>query len=116
MPMFIRYDCVISTPLQVLIERLDDNTLYNALSGQFVSTTPASTPPSTMFVPLQMNVPLPGVHAATIDTSDPTQFPTSSAFAYYVYNGATRVSDIQPLIRSGSQVVVTVDGQVVHSS
>ena len=69
-----------------------------------------------MFIPLTMNVPLSGVHSATVDTSDPTQFPASSAFGYYVYNGNTRISDIQPLIWSGPQVVVTVDGQVVYSS
>ena len=116
MPMFIRFDCVINSPLQVLIERLDDNTLYDASSATFVSIAGATAPPVTMFVPLQMNVPLPNVHAATVDTSDTTQFSSSSAFGYYVFNGRVRISDLQPLCWSGSRVVVTVDGQVVYSS
>ena len=116
MGMYIRYECMIDTPLKALIERLGDNTLYDASAGSFVAAGGAAGLPATMFVPLRMNVPLAGVHAATVDTSDATQFGSWCAFGYYVYNGDCRVSDLQPLVFSGAKVVVTVDGQVVYSS
>ena len=55
------------------------------------------------------------VRSSPVVASDPNQFPASSAFGYYVYNGPTRISTLQPVVWSGSKVVVTVDGQVVYS-
>jgi hypothetical protein len=116
MPMFIRYECVIDKPLNALIERLDDNTFYDTSSHQFMAADSAVGPIASMFVPLRMNVPLSGIHAATVDTSDTKQFDPSAAFGYYVYNGRVRISDLQPLVDSGAKIVITVDGQVVYSS
>jgi hypothetical protein len=116
MPLFIRYDCVINTPLHALIERLEDHTIYNAATRKFVALAAGTPPPATTFVPLQMNVPLPHIHASTVNTADATQFIPGHTFGYYVYNGANRISGLIPAVISGSKVVVTIDGQAVFSS
>lgn len=116
MPMFIRYDCVISSPLHALIERLDDHQLYDASSGKFVPYAGGGPVPRTMFLPMQPGVPLPNVHAATVDTSDAEEFPSESAYGFYVFNGANRISALQFLSWNGARVVVTIDGRVVYAN
>lgn len=116
MAMYIRYDCVIDTPLRALIERLDELSIYDASSGKFVPSDKLGALRDSMFINLQKDKPLPYVHAATVDTRDANEFPSDAAYGYYIYNGNVRISALQPLIWNGSQIVVTVDGQVVYAS
>jgi len=116
MSIYIRYDCVTNSPLRVLIERLDDHAIFDASTGMFTVVNSGAPVPDSMFMALSPDVPLPNLHSATIDISDPNQFRADSAFGYYTYSGANRISDLQPLYSGGSKVVVMVDGEVVFTT